>query len=392
MTEKSLKTLIFENTLEIYPPEPMPFEIECISRDVQAKEYFERHGGTILEHAFTIANILHMNKMPFEAACIYGLAFRIRSTNQDQYPLPQSLLQVRLLCFLKAGLTPPEHDLLTLSNLSRPYINYIEGIMAAWRGSDPEESLKHIGNAFEEFMSGEEIDWLYLEIAKKIHPSLLLKDPLYKNNCQKIPRKIFMYWDKNPPNEILENIYFHQGIPDFEIEIFDQDKASSWLYEYYGIEARELFLTMRHPAEAADFLRVHVTNLLGGWWLDADARICNEKSLEFLLEQQDEVILFSTNNYVIHNDFYGTTPQSNIMEECLRILYNNCYKHKHLYIAYKTGPGIFNRAISRTIFRKIQGIANKDSIKIYSQEDFSSIIEQIDAPYKEKLPLWQSIR
>lgn len=80
------------------------------------------------------------------------------------------------------------------------------------------------------------------------------------------------------------------------------------------------------------------------------------------------------------------------MEECLRILYNNCYKHKHLYIAYKTGPGIFNRAISRAIFRKIQGLENRNSIKIYSQEDFSSIIGQIDAPYKEKLPLWQNIR
>ncbi|WP_061488942.1 glycosyltransferase family 32 protein [Acetobacter tropicalis] len=391
MTEKTLDELVAENTLDIYPPEPMPFEIECIERDHQATEYFGHHGGTVLEHAFTIANILHRNQKPFEAACIYGLAFRIRATNRDQYPLPQSLMQVRLLCLLKAGKPLPEHDLQTLASLCRPYANYIEGIASAWRGGDNKAALVHIGNAFEEFLSGEEIDWLYLEIARKIQPSLFNSDKPERASGQTIPRKLFMYWDKEPPEEITENIYFHQGIPDMEIEVFNQEKAASWLYEYYGIEAREFFLGMRHPAEAADFLRVHVTNLLGGWWLDADARIRDEAALQFMLEQKDDVVLFLTQNFVTHNDFYGTVAKSSIMEECLRILYNNCYKHRHLYIAYKTGPGIFNRALSRTAFRALQGIPNEERVKLYDQSKFEEVIQQIDAPYKARLPLWQAM-
>ncbi|CEF39545.1 hypothetical protein ASN_94 [Acetobacter senegalensis] len=376
MTEKTLDALVAENTLDIYPSEPMPFEIECIERDHQAMEYFGHHGGTVLEHAFTIANILHRNQKPFEAACIYGVAFRIRVANMDQYPLPQSLMQVRLLCLLKAGKPLPEHDLQTLAGLSRPYVNYIEGIASAWRGGDNKEALTHIGNAFEEFLSGEEIDWLYLEIAQKIQPSLFNSDMPEVETGRTIPRKLFMYWDKEPTEEINENIYFHQSIPDLEIEVFNQEKAASWLYEYYGVEARKFFLSMRHPAEAADFLRVHVTNLLGGWWLDANARIRGEAALQFMLDQKDDVVLFLKPNFVSHNDFYGTVAKSSIMEECLRILYNNCYKHKHLHMAYKTGPGIFNRALSRTAFRVLQGIPNEERVKLYDQSKFEEVIQQ----------------
>lgn len=387
----TLDELVYGNTQDVYPKEPVAFEIECIERDGQATEYFRHHGATTLEHAFTVANILHRNQKPFEAACIYGLAFRIHSKNQGEYPLPQALMQVRLLCFLKAGKELPEYDLQMLAGLCRPYANYIESIRSAWRGGDSRQALLHMGNAFEEFLSGEEIDWLYLEITRKIHPSLFNSDAPKTADEKLIPKKLFMYWDKNPPEEIVENLYFHQGIPDMEIKLFNQEEGAEWLYQYYGTEARELFLSMRHPAEAADFLRVHVTNLYGGWWLDADARIKNEDALNFMLNQQDDVVLFLTKNHVVHNDFYGTVAKSDVMEECLRILYNNSYKHKHLYIAYKTGPGIFNRALSRTAFRSLEGINEGERVKLYDQEKFEEVIQQIDAPYKSRLPLWQAM-
>ena len=389
MTEL-LDTLIFKNTLSNHSPEPLPFEVQCIESDDQALGYFHQNGATTLEHAFTLANILHRNRKPLEAACIYGLAFRIRSVSSEQYPLPESLMQVRLLCLLKAGKELPEHDMMQLKNLFLPYANYIEGILCSWRGGDKKKSLIHIGNAFEEFVSGEEIDWLYLEIAKSIRPCLFnsISEDLDFN--VKIPRKVFMYWDKNPPNEIIENIDFHKNINDIEFEMFNYEKSCEWLYSYYGIEARDLFISMRHPAESADFLRVHVTNVYGGWWLDADARLRDEQTLQFILTQKNDVVLFLTKNFVTHNDFYGTIAHSEVMEECLRILYNNCYKRHHLYIAYKTGPGIFNRALSRIAYRSLNKINSKETIGIFNQDIFEKLIEQIDAPYKEILPLWQN--
>lgn len=390
MTEE-LDAFIFKNTLDIFLPEPMPFEVECIERDDQALSYFHQNGGSVLEHAFTIANILHRNRKPLEAACIYGLAFRIRAKITEQYPLPESLMQVRLLCFLKAGQKLPEYDINKLKQLSIPLTNYIEGVSLAWRGGDKKASLLHIGNSFEEFVSGEEIDWLYLEIAKNIQPNLLKSSYDLVRNETSIPKKIFMYWDKNPPEEIVENIEFHKNINKIDVEVFDYEKSCEWLYKYYGIESREIFISMRHPAEAADFLRVHVTNLYGGWWLDADARLRNEDALQFMLNQKNDSVIFLTENYVTHNDFYGTIANSKIMEECLRILYNNCYKRHHLYIAYKTGPGIFNRALSRSIYRSLNGIENNETIGIYNQIKFNDIIEQINAPYKNILPLWQEV-
>ncbi|GAN62549.1 hypothetical protein AA0313_0959 [Acetobacter indonesiensis NRIC 0313] len=372
----TLDNLASGNTGDVYPKAPTAFEIECIERDAQATEYFRNQGATTLEHAFTVANILHRNQKPFEAACIYGLAFRIHSKNQGEYPLPQALMQVRLLCFLKAGKELPEHDLQTLAALCRPYANYIESIRAAWRGGDSRQALIHMGNAFEEFVSGEEIDWLYLEIARKIHPSLFNSDILKSAGEKRIPQKLFMYWDKNPPEEVIENLYFHQGIPDMEIKFFNKEDAVEFLYQYYGTEARELFLSMRSSAEAADFLRVHVTNLYGGWWLNADARIENEDALNFMLGQQDDVVLFLNKNHVVHNGFYGTLANSVFMGECLRSLYTNSYKHRYLYRPYKTGPGIFNRALSRIAFRALQGINDGERIKLYDQEKFDEIIKK----------------
>ncbi|NHO18197.1 hypothetical protein GOB90_04265 [Acetobacter oeni] len=359
-----------------------------IEADPGALNYYQQHGASTLHDAFAIANILHTDKYVREAASIYGLAFRLHSESNSAYPMPHSLLQARLLCLLKSGTTPPQREVDILRSLNIPLANYIEGVELAWHRQDFKGAIARIGNAYEEFHTGEEIDAVLLEIALNSSLDLFSASPV---SDKRIPRRLFMYWDQNPPEEIRNNFDYHKNIEGFECRIFDKHEAAEWLYDNYGIEARSLFLGARHPAEAADFLRVHVTQMYGGWWLDADIRVRDTAAVNFLATQTDQNVIVLTNNCVVHNDFYGTIANSTVGADCLLSLYRNCYLHTGLFIAYKTGPGVFNRALSRRIHRSYEGVKSPDSIRIYRSDVFDRVIHQFDTPYKTVLPSWHSV-
>ncbi|WP_205665026.1 hypothetical protein [Acetobacter cibinongensis] len=351
-----------------------PFDVESLSIDPQAKAYFDQRGITTVHDAFIIASILHTNKNVKEAAVIYGLAFRIHPKRPDHYPLAQSLLQARLLCMLKAGIRPPRREIDILRGYNIPFANYIEGIDMAWDGQDGRAALRHIGNAYEEFHTGEEIDSLYLEIVLKSAPDLL--ESTEKGLSQRsIPKKLFMYWDHNPPAEIAANFDFHRNIPGFKFKVFDKHEAAEWLYTNFGVEARSIFLGARHPVEAADFLSVHVTQLCGGWWLDAGIRIRDEAALRFMAEQTASNVFLLTHNGVVHNNFYGTVANSSIGADCLLSLYKNSYLHHGLSRAYKTGSGVFNRALNRRAWRVLQGFEAADGVQVYDHTVFDRVID-----------------
>lgn len=366
--------------------------LETISKLVanfpRARQRFEEIKTMTMEAAFDLANLLHTDRNVLEASEIYRLAYDLHNKRPDHYPLAQSLLQVRLLCLLKAGRTVPEKELSELDQLCLPYSNYIRGVSAAWRNNSPKEALDTIGNAFEEFHTGEEIDSIYLEIAESFLGRNLGDESKDENN--RIPYKLYMYWDKTPPPEIAANFAYHQNLQELPVKIFDREEAAEWLYQHYGIEARELFLNARHPAEAADFLRVHIINLLGGWWLDADLKLRNNDTQHFMNSFSRSGCYFTTSNNVVHNDFFGSVSNSVVLNDCLLSLYRNNYLHKGLFIAYKTGPGIFNRALSRLYHNSLSKEPNYPSMKIYNQNDFNNCIEEFDTPYKHNTPHWQN--
>ncbi|GBR43645.1 glycosyltransferase family 32 protein [Neokomagataea thailandica] len=355
--------------------------------DHQAREFFTQNGADTVETAFALANILHTNRNVSEASRAYHQAYDLHPKEPNYYPLPQTLLQVSLLCRLKAGLPIPPEELLELRALNIPFANYIDGTAQAWSGAEPQHALNTIGNAYDEFHTGEEIDSIALEIARRASPS-----PFEPNADEgvygQIPRKLFMYWDKNPPEEIQKNFELHRNIPHFETHFFNKEEAAEWLYQHYGIEARTIFLSARHPAEAADFLRVHVIQLLGGWWMDADIRVKNSDALKFMATRTAGATFFLTNNNVVHNDFFGSVANNDVLTDCLLSLYRNCYLHHGLFIAYKTGPGVFNRALNRIAHRSLLGNPPAKKIEIFDHHKFNDMIEEFDTPYKQQLPSW----
>ncbi|GAB6855624.1 glycosyltransferase family 32 protein [Asaia astilbis] len=357
------------------------------AQDEQALAFYRENGCTTVMHAFTLANILHTHFRVKEASRFYRIAYELHSKSPGEYPLAQSLLQARLLCLMKAGLPLPSSEVDELGALCLPHANFIRSVHKAWRENNPIGAMRLTANAFEEFHTGEEIDSLFLGFA-------LSADFPFSKRCSTqrvIPNKLFLYWDKNPPEEIVRNFEFHRKITGLDVKIFDKAEAEQWLYDVYGIEARSLFLGARHPAEAADILRVHVIQALGGWWLDADIRIRDEQALQFILDRKEENVLFLTHNNVVHNDFFGSVPQSSLLNECLLNVYRNCYLHPGLFIAYKTGPGVFNRALNRLMHRDLSGIASLPPTSVHDHHVFSRLIEEFDTPYKSQTPHWQAV-
>ena len=357
------------------------------ANDGQAIAFYRQNGCTTVMHAFTLANILHTSFRVLEASRFYRVAFDLHSKSHGEYPLAQSLLQARLLCLMKAGQDAPANEIAELRALCIPHANFIESVHKAWREGDAIGAMRHTANAFEEFHTGEEIDSLYLGFA------LQANFPFTKGcaDHRVIPNKLFLYWDKNPPEEIQRNFDFHRRITGLDVKIFDKPEAEQWLYDVYGVEARSLFLGARHPAEAADILRVHVIQALGGWWLDADTRIRDEQALQFILDRHEQNVLFLTHNNVVHNDFFGAVAQSPLLNEALLNIYRNCYLHPGLFIAYKTGPGVFNRALNRLIHRDLSGIAPLAPTSIHDHRVFSQLIEEFDTPYKHQTPHWMAV-
>jgi mannosyltransferase OCH1-like enzyme len=250
-------------------------------------------------------------------------------------------------------------------------------------------------NCYEEFHTGEEPDTIYLSGILKAFPVFspthrnVRRDISVRNDI--IPRNLFFYWDQNPPREIADNFDYHRRLNHFNVRVFDKYQAETWLYETYGLQARGIFLEARHPAEAADILRVHVIHKYGGYWLDADIRLRSVERFEEALPKNVEHVFLTTKNGVVHNDFFGAARNSEILSDCLLSLYRNCYLHRGLYIPYKTGPGVFARAINRIYYNAFIGAGPIPSAHVLGQQSFDHVIAEFPVTYKVGAGSWHNV-
>ncbi|MDI2091485.1 capsular polysaccharide synthesis protein [Commensalibacter oyaizuii] len=347
-----------------------------------AEGLFQQHGCHDVMTAFNIANHLHMHGFLKESAVFYQEAIDYRKDDPEGHPREEILLQVKLLCLVKAGAELEDSDLNRLQVLSEPLYHYIVGVQQHRQGNlSIIETLQKIGYTYEQFHTGEEIDTIYLRL---IYEGLSKGNFPNKIRKTEIPRNLFFFWDRNMPDDVRQNIEHHQQFKNYNVEVFDQDRAIEWLYKYYGKEAKTIFLKSRHPAEAADILRVHVINLYGGFWVDADLKITSEELLEKYIPRNYDNVLLLTDGYFVHNDFFAATANNIILKDCLLSIYRNCYEYGGLFISYKTGPGVFMRAINRAYFRCMDGaVKEMPSLKLMDQKMFDKITEQYPVAYKQ---------
>lgn len=360
----------------------------------QALDVYQQQGLEELINVFNIANILGTNLHYAEAAFFYKIAFNMHSKSAGQFPLAHFLLMARLVALLKGNFPIKGEELEQLKGLCIPLYNYVMGWKQYKENGNALAALQLMGNCFEEFHTGEETDTIYLTIMMDLfnpNPDISIKNRSFgAADFNVIPNNLFMYWDQNPPEEILRNFEYHKTLTHFNLRIFNKEEATEWLYQNYGVEARQVFLSARHPAEAADFLRVHVINYYGGWWLDADIKIQSIEKFFSVIPSSYEHVFLLTHNNVVHNDFFGSIPNSPILNDCMLSLYRNSYLHTGLFIAYKTGPGIFGRALNRNFYRCLRGEAKKPSVVLLDHNKFWDVVADFDTPYKNSTPHWMA--
>jgi hypothetical protein len=362
----------------------------------EAAHKFHETGADDVMSCFNIANILHTKGQLYPASMMYRRAFDLHSKSPSQFPLAHGLLQVTLLCLVKAGLPVPSEDIELLRRICTPFADYIIGAIQVFAPAPNYlKALQSFRNCFEEFHTGEECDSIYLTAAARYFDSAATgvvapHGHLSMPQAQLIPRRLFFFWDKNPPREITENFEYHNSFNSFDVEVFDVGRGAEFLYNYFGVEAREMFLNTRHPAEAADILRAHVIYTYGGYWLDADMRIRTIEKFDEVMPRNFEAIFPVTPTYVVHNDFFGAVPNNPIIGDTVLSITRNCYLHKGLYIAYKTGPGVFKRALNRAYYKALTGRGPIPNAKILPQEVFDYALESYEVSYKHGAGSWHN--
>lgn len=344
----------------------------------QALEVYQQRGLQDISTAYDIGNILNSNHFYAEAAFLFKLAFNIHSQNPSDYPFRHVLWVMRMVALLKANLPIKDADLDQLRSLSIPFYNYIIGWNHFRQSQDALASIEMMGNCYEEFPTGEEPDRIYLSIIMKVfHLDLILP---VKNNmaiCNVIPNNLFMYWDESPPSEIVQNFEHQKQLGHFNLKIFNKEEAIEWLYQNYGVEARQLFLSAHNPAEAADFFQAHIINHYGGWWLDASIRIKSFEHFNSIIPSMYEHVFCLNDNYTINSDIFGAVANSPILNECIRTLYHNCYTNPNMLTEHKTGPGIFNRGINRNLYRFFKNEIKAPSLTILDYQKTIEVVEHL---------------
>ncbi len=89
-----------------------------------------------------------------------------------------------------------------------------------------------------------------------------------------IPRRLIRYWhdDKDIPEDVSDCLasWDRLAAEGFELQMFNDDSAQTYIAERHGAREAEAFLRCRHPAMRCDYFRMCALIVEGGLYVDAD--------------------------------------------------------------------------------------------------------------------------
>ncbi len=349
-------------------------------------------------NSFHIANQFHLHGQFAAAARFYRRSFDQYPAGSGYHPLEKNLLAAQMLCELKGGLDIGAEDLDRLLFLDRAHFCFIQGCMELFKPApNHAHALFLMGNAFESFICGHEAHCYFIRAAvnhfKIPDAGVSMPNPWgagwSRSLAERIPRRLFFYWDKEPPPEIADNFDYHASLGDIVVDIYSQQRAEAFLYDYFGSDIKEFFVALRHPAEQADFFRPHVVYAYGGYYLDADLRIGSPSRFLQMASSSHEAMVCLTDTFLVDNGFFGAEKNSPLMAGCIDVILANCHHHPRLTIDMKTGPGAFTRALARAYFRVMAFGDPVLRLKVVDRNEWRSIVEPFPVTYKADVRNWQ---
>lgn len=161
-----------------------------------------------------------------------------------------------------------------------------------------------------------------------------------------IPKKIFQYWDEpNPPEEVLSFTQsWQQHHPDYDYQLFDEQKACEFLQQYYPQKVLICYLRCKHVAQRADVLRLAILSHYGGIYADADDYCL--QPLDELLFGGEQLILWQENMATVGNNFIAVTARHPVITQALESAINAVERRDNDSIWLSTGPGLISRSLA----------------------------------------------
>jgi len=112
--------------------------------------------------------------------------------------------------------------------------------------------------------------------------------------------------------------------PQLKLQFMDDNQCSDFILEHFGKDIHNQYHQLPLPIMRADFWRLAVVYIHGGYYSDLDIT-CNKNISEFINPKVDAVWMRELNN--ISNYFFGAIPKHPIIKEALD---NMLFEAKHI--------------------------------------------------------------
>ena len=243
------------------------------------------------------------------------------------------------------------------------------------------------------FHTGSESDWFLFDLFNnEIASPRMVFHPHETLNLtpeEKIPRNLFLYFDKNPPQEILDNVDNFRSLLSHSVKLYNRDEAIDFIKQYYGYEHAKIFTSLGHPSAESDFFRWHIIHTFGGYYIDVDFAPISPHFQVFLASQSCRSIFFRSayNRSPLISGFFGACSGERVIERAINLVIYNSLLHPNLSMWLRTGPGVITRAV---VYEYILETVPGDLKPTISDKlALNNIVRQVNVSYRNDERDWR---
>jgi hypothetical protein len=122
--------------------------------------------------------------------------------------------------------------------MDRSYYCFVMGCIELFKPNpDHGLALSLMGNAYDAFVCGHEAHCYFIRAAvshfKAPDTGVSMPNPWgagwTRTIAEAIPRRLFFYWDKNPPSEVRDNFDHHASIREITVDTYSMQRAEACL-------------------------------------------------------------------------------------------------------------------------------------------------------------------
>ncbi len=136
-----------------------------------------------------------------------------------------------------------------------------------------------------------------------------------------IPNILWQTWKtKEVPIEVKRQAdsWIHSN-PQLQINLMDDNECDNFILEHFGADVHFLYNALPQPIMRADFWRLAVVYIHGGYYSDLDI-VCSRHISSFINNDVDAVFMREVNN--ISNYFFGAIPKHPVIKNALDMMIN----------------------------------------------------------------------